>query len=135
MFRYKCKKCSGKKFWNVRRGKLRCKSCRYEFVPKFGGIKLTRYQWRAISKWFLRCQSVNVVVEETGISKYRVLKSLTLVRQVMAVDIPEVFLREKLKLMKHILEVNGSLKGNLSEENKNIVNEDLERQNNQYSEF
>jgi hypothetical protein len=53
----------------------------------------------------------------------------------MAVDMPEVFLREKLKLMKHILEVNGSLKGNLSEENKNIVNEDLERQNNQYSEF
>jgi len=85
----KCKKCSGKKFWKVRRGKLRCQNCRYEFVPKVGGISLTRYQWKALLKWFLRCQSINVVIEETDISKYKILKALNLVRQVMAKDIPE----------------------------------------------
>ena len=88
MNRVKCRKCSGKKFWRVRRGKLRCKNCGYEFVPRIGGLSLSRYQWKALLKWFLRCQSINVVIEETGISKYQILKSLTLVRRVMAQDIP-----------------------------------------------
>ncbi len=91
MYRTECKKCSGKKFWQVRRGKLKCQNCLYEFRPKIGGINLSRYQWKALLKWFLRCQSVNVVCEETGLSKYKVLKALGLVRQGMARDIPEVF--------------------------------------------
>jgi transposase len=91
MKRAECRKCSGKKFWKVRRGKLRCKNCKYEFVPKLGGVGLTRYQWKTLLKWFLRCQSINVVVEETGISEYKVLKALTLVRQVMVTDIPDIF--------------------------------------------
>jgi len=91
MYRAKCKKCSGKKFWHVRRGKLKCRNCLYEFKPKIGGINLTRYQWKALLKWFLRCQSANVVCEETNLSKYKVLKALSLVRQCMAQDIPEVF--------------------------------------------
>lgn len=88
MNRTKCKKCHGKTFWRVRRGKLRCKDCRYEFTPKLGGLRLTKYQWKALLKWFLRCQSINVVIEETGISKYKVLKALTQVRWAMAQDIP-----------------------------------------------
>lgn len=91
MYKAKCKKCNGKKFWKVRRGKLRCKNCLYEFKPRFGGISLTRYQWKALLKWFLRCQSINVVCEETGISEYKVLKALGLIRQIMAKDIPDVF--------------------------------------------
>lgn len=91
MYQAKCKKCGGKKFWKVRRDKLRCKNCLYEFKPRIGGVDLTRYQWKKLLKWFLRCQSVNVVCEETGISKYKVLKALNLVRQVMAEDLPDVF--------------------------------------------
>ena len=91
MQRVKCRKCSGKKFWHVRRGKLRCKKCLYEFKPKIGGVSLTRYQWKQLLKWFLRCQSINVINEETNISKYKILKSLRLVRIVMAKDIPSVF--------------------------------------------
>ena len=89
MHKVKCKKCNGKKFWKVRRGKLRCKNCLYEFKPKLGGISLTRYQWKALLKWFLRCQSINVIVEETGISEYKTLKALSLIRELMAKDIPE----------------------------------------------
>lgn len=91
MYRFKCRKCSGKKFWKVRRGKLRCQNCLYEFRPKLGGINLTKYQWKVLLKWFLRCQSANVICEETGLSKYRVLKALNLVRLGMARDIPEIF--------------------------------------------
>ena len=94
MSRAKCKKCSGKKFWKVRRCKLRCQKCGYEFVRKIGGVSLTRYQWKVLLKWFLRCQSTNVVAEETGISKYKILRGLTLIREVMAFDIPDDFAGE-----------------------------------------
>ena len=91
MFQVKCKKCSGKSFWRVRRSKLKCKNCGYEFKPRIGGINLTAYQWKRLLKWFLRCQSINVIGEETGISKYKILKALNLVRLVMIQDIPAVF--------------------------------------------
>lgn len=91
MYQAKCKKCSGKKFWKVRREKLKCQKCGYEFKPRIGGLSLTRYEWKKLLKWFLRCQSVNTVVEETGLSKYKVLKALRTIRQVMAKDFPEVF--------------------------------------------
>lgn len=91
MYKAKCRKCGGKKFWKIRRDKLRCKYCLYEFKPRIGGISLTKYQWKKLLKWFLRCQNVNVVCEETGVSKYKVLKALNLVRQVMARDVPGSF--------------------------------------------
>jgi len=91
MIRTKCRKCSGKKFWQIRRGKLRCQNCLYEFRPKVAGVNLTKYQWKNLLKWFLRCQSANVVCEETGLSKYKVLRTLNLVRQGMVRDIPEIF--------------------------------------------
>lgn len=91
MYQAKCRKCNQSKFWRVRRGKLKCQNCRYEFKPKLGGINLTEGKWQQLLKWFLRCQSVNVVCEETSISKYKVLKALKLIRLLMAQDIPEVF--------------------------------------------
>lgn len=91
MLKPKCKKCGGKKFWKIRRGKLKCKNCRYEFRFKLGNLNLTIRQWRKLLKWFLRCHSINVVVEETKISKYKVLKALNLIRQIMVVDVPGVF--------------------------------------------
>lgn len=91
MYKCKCQKCGRKSFWKVRRGKLKCKNCRYEFKPKWGNLNFNRYQWFKLLKWFLRCYSINVVIEETGFSKYRILKALNIIRQVMAADIPEVF--------------------------------------------
>lgn len=91
MYQSKCRKCGGKRFWKVRRGKLRCQNCLYEFKPKIGNLSLSRYRWKRLLKWFLRCQSVNVICEETGISKYKVLRALNFVRQAMIKDIPETF--------------------------------------------
>ena len=120
MLRSKCKKCSGKKFWKVRRGKLRCRNCRYEFVPRLGGMSLTRYQWKVLLKWFLRCQSVSVVSEEAGISKYKVFKALALVRQVMVKDVPNVF--------EGIVEVDETyLGGQKKNKRKSQLKKDIER--------
>ena len=52
---------------------------------------MTRYRWRSLLKWFLRCQSINAIIEETGISKYKTLKALGSVRKAMIFDVPEIF--------------------------------------------
>lgn len=91
MIKPKCKKCGGKKFWKVRRGKLKCVNCRYEFKFKLGNINLKIREWKKLLKWFLRCQSINVIIEETKISKYKVLKALEIIRKVMAKDVPKIF--------------------------------------------
>lgn len=91
MLKPKCKKCGGKYFWRVRRDKLKCKSCRYEFRFKLGNLNLTIKQWRTLLKWFLRCQSINVIKEETKISEYKILKALKTVRKAMIKDVPPVF--------------------------------------------
>jgi transposase len=91
MYRVKCRRCNSIKVLKIRRGKVRCKICKYEFKPRIGRINLNYSQWKKVIYWFLRSQSINVIIEETKISKYKILKSLNLVREIMAKDIPEIF--------------------------------------------
>lgn len=81
---------AGESFGRSEEAKLDVKNCLYEFKSRLGGISLRTCQWKALLKWFLRCQSINIIVEETKI-KYKVLKALNLIRQIMARDIPKVF--------------------------------------------
>lgn len=46
---------------------------------------------KKLLKWFLRCQNINVIKEETKISEYKILKALMVVRKVMAKDTPDIF--------------------------------------------
>lgn len=54
-------------------------------------FNLTARQWRKILKWFLRCYSINLVVGEKKLSKYKILKTLNLVRKTMVKDLPDIF--------------------------------------------
>lgn len=120
MLKPKCKRCGGKKFWKVRRKRLKCKNCLYEFKFKLGGLNLTVRQWRKLLKWFLRCHSINVVIEETKISKYKILKALNLIREVMMKDIPDVF--------SGIVEVDETYLGGQkkNKRKKQLIKEELE---------
>lgn len=91
MSRKTCPKCQSPKFYRVRRGKLRCKNCLYEFKPKLGGLRLTKTQWRRIIFWFVLGHSLRTIREQTGISYYSVFKAVRKVREVMLKDIPKVF--------------------------------------------
>jgi len=57
----------------------------------FGGLYLSRDGWRKIIHWFVLEQSVLKIQEQTNVSKYLILKALTVLRQKMLLDIPEVF--------------------------------------------
>lgn len=91
MDKVKCPKCSGKKFWKVRRGKIRCKNCRYEFKIKKYPLNLNRYEWKKLLKWFLISGRVKMIKEQTGLSGYKVLKCCNKIREIMQRDIPKSF--------------------------------------------
>ncbi len=87
----KCPRCQSSKSWAVRRGKRKCSVCRYEWRSDRLPLRLTRTEWKRLLRWFLLGQSSARVAEETRINRKRVLRALTLVREVMASDIPEIF--------------------------------------------
>ena len=62
--RHKCPRCFFKKAYKIRRGKIRCIRCKYEWTPNRLPLKLKASQWRNILGWFLRgVSSQNISVE------------------------------------------------------------------------
>jgi transposase-like protein len=86
-----CPRCQKRKFYRVRRGKLRCKNCLYEFKPRLGGLGLSRADWKKIIFWFVLDQPILAIKEQTGLSQYSVFKAVNLLRKLMIKDVPEVF--------------------------------------------
>jgi len=86
-----CPKCQKRKFYRVRRGKLRCKNCLYEFKPGLGGLGLTRREWRKFLKWFVLGHSLRIIKEQTGLSHYSVFRASRITRKIMLKDVPKEF--------------------------------------------
>ncbi len=78
-----CPNCSCDKYWKVRRGGLLCVKCRSEYRPPPPPVRLSKYQWRTIVKWFVLEQSVSIICEQSGISRYKVMKALQHIRKLM----------------------------------------------------
>jgi len=87
MIRLKCSKCNNSKFWQLNNGRYRCSQCRYTFTPKKKNTKLLR----KIIQEFLLEHSTSIILVRVNISKYKLLKLLTLLRMVMTKDVPDVF--------------------------------------------
>ena len=87
----RCPKCGYVRYWKIRRGKRKCVKCRYEYPARNTRLNLTRKQWREIIKWFVLEQSIDRIVEQTYISRYKVIKVLTHVRRLMLSALPEIF--------------------------------------------
>lgn len=86
-----CPRCSCKKVYGIRRGKIRCASCRYEWLPHRLPLYLSCHEWIKILKWFLHGISSKAIGNETGINRQRIIRALLIVRMTMSKDIPEVF--------------------------------------------
>lgn len=87
----KCPKCGCDKLWTIRRKKVRCSSCRYEWIPNRLPLHLKRHGWTKILHWFLRGLPSAAIAQETGLHRQRVLRALMYVRMAMQRDIPDVF--------------------------------------------
>lgn len=86
-----CPRCGHAKHWSVRRERRRCAACRYEWRPATLPLRLTAAEWRRLLRWFLLGHSAAVVAQEARLERKRVLRALSLVRQVMARDVPAIF--------------------------------------------
>lgn len=90
-FRTKCPKCFKSKFWKTADGRLKCKNCRYIFTAKFNPVNISNSVLKQIISEFLLEHSTNIILERVSVSKYKLLKILTLLRTEISKDVPEVF--------------------------------------------
>ena len=85
-----CPKCNNTgNIWKLKDKRFKCSKCKTRFSVKkfFTDKKLLRQ----IVAEFILGHSTDVILSRVNISKYRLLKILTLLRIVMTKDIPEVF--------------------------------------------
>jgi len=90
-FQVKCPKCFESRFWKTGDNRLKCKSCRYIFTPKPNPINLSSKVLNEVVSEFLLEHSTNIILERVNISKYKLLKVLTLLRILTTKDVPDVF--------------------------------------------
>jgi len=83
----KCSNCFNNTYWKLTDGRLKCKYCRKVFTNK----EIDKFLIRKVVSEFILGHSTDVILSRVHISKYRLLKILTLLRIVMTKDIPEVF--------------------------------------------
>ena len=87
----KCPKCSSKKYWFLKDGRFKCAQCRKTFTDRRKYLRITNATVRKVVQEFLLEHSTNVILTRVTISRYMLLKFLTLLRMVMTQDVPEVF--------------------------------------------
>jgi len=86
-----CHRCKNNKTWKLKSGRFRCSVCGTTFSPRISGICLPEKTLKKVISEFILEHSTNVILSRVNISKYKLLKILTLIRIVMARDLPEVF--------------------------------------------
>ena len=86
-----CPKCSHNRFWSLKDGRFRCTSCRKTFSDSRQLVRVSKAELRQVVQEFLLEHSTNIILIRVDISKYMLLKILTLLRVAMTQDLPEVF--------------------------------------------
>jgi transposase len=87
----KCPRCKSRKFWQLSDGRVKCVRCKLRFSKRNNKPPIRQNLLRKVIEEFLLEHSTNVILERVDISKYKLLKVLTLLRIVMTMDVPDVF--------------------------------------------
>ena len=82
-----------KKVYLLVNKKRRCSKCQYEFTLHRLPLRLTRDQRKDILKWFLLEQSSQNISIRASLERRKVMRALTVVRQALTRDVPEIFSR------------------------------------------
>lgn len=89
--RLKCPRCSKIKFWQTANGRYKCQNCKTLYTYRKNPLSLSGKVLKQVVSEFLLEHSTNIILDRVPISKYKLLKMLTLLRTAMTKDIPEVF--------------------------------------------
>lgn len=87
-----CPKCrNNKDFWQTKDKRLKCKNCRFLFVPRDNPFNISNETLRQIIAEFILEHSTNIILQRVKISKYKLLIVLTNLRKMLAESISETF--------------------------------------------
>jgi transposase-like protein len=89
--KFKCPKCDRRDFWKLSDGRLKCRACRKISTAKDNLLNIPPKILKEIISEFLLEHSTNIILDRVNVSKYKLLKTLTLLRVAMTKDIPDVF--------------------------------------------
>jgi transposase len=89
--RINCPQCKSIKLWQLGDGRLRCRCCRQRFSPNKLPVKIKSALLRQIIVEFVLEHSSNTILDRVDISKFKLLKILTLFRIEMTKDVPKIF--------------------------------------------
>ena len=89
--KFSCPKCKKKNYWITSCGRLKCKSSKLLYTPRENIFNILNKLLKQIISEFILGHSTNIILERVNISKYKLLKILTLLRIEMAKDVPEIF--------------------------------------------
>lgn len=87
----KCPKCQSSNFWQLGDGRLKCRSCRKRFSKDRNLLRVNPKLLRQVISEFSLEHSTNIILSRVNISKYKLLKLLTLLRIAMTRDTIEMF--------------------------------------------
>lgn len=79
----KCPKCFQAEFWKAANGRFKCKKCRYIFTPRPNPLNVSNEILEKVVSEFILEHSTKIISERVNISKYKLLKVLTLLRKLM----------------------------------------------------
>ena len=79
-----CPKCSGKESWKTTDNRLKCKKCRYLFTPRANPLNIPNEILKKIISEFVLEHSIKIISERVDVSRYKLLKTLTLLRRLMS---------------------------------------------------
>ncbi len=86
-----CPECSNTKIWSLKDGRFRCAKCRQTFSDSRKRIHIKTTILRNVIEEFVLEHSTNIILNRVAVSKYMLLKILTLLRVAMTHDLPAVF--------------------------------------------
>ena len=86
-----CKNCNSKRFWRLNDSRFKCKKCSLKFSPNKNKIKISNKLLKQIISEFVLEHSTNTILDRVNISKYKLLKILTLIRIEMTKNVPKIF--------------------------------------------
>ena len=87
----KCPQCSNDKYWRLGDGRFKCSQCRKTFSGEKKRARISQVTLKKVVEEFFQEHSTNVILSRIDISRYMLLKVLTLLREAMTQDIPNVF--------------------------------------------
>ena len=86
-----CPECSGSRIWSLKDGRFRCSKCRKTFSDPRPLIKISKTKLRKVVQEFVLEHSTNVILSRVDISRYMLLKVMSLLRFAITQDVPNIF--------------------------------------------